>query len=169
MANINFALTALGAVATADNYAVGYPPESAIDGSDTTYHVPTGNTAHWLAVDLGAPKYITSMRLLLGAHGSYSVPTVQYCDDGINWLQSGLVLDKVGDDTYTFDGIIARYWRFSHNRYTGLGANIHAWELIGPTAGPPPVNAPACDEIQQFLDGLEAYWVPCVQNWLDAN
>jgi hypothetical protein len=172
MADINFALSALGSVATANSEAAGYPPANANDGNDLSLWRKTAQTGgNYLALDLGAPVYITRIELLGWRSQTSTTWSVQASDDGVNWntITTQASTSTPTDYSITLgDGLTARYWRFyqASSQSTCECKEFQAW---GPTAGPPPVNAPACDEIELWLDGLEAYWVPCVQTWLDSQ
>lgn len=171
MADINFALTALGATATAGGSQEGFPPDNAIDGSDVSYwRVAGGNW--WWAVDLGSAQYITAVRFLQSANGTgnYSTNTkVEYSNDGATWITLVNATTTYAWNEVLTGGLTARYWRLTCNSGASQGWILYTVECNGPTDAPPPPSNPNCTNLQAWLDGLEAYWVPCVETWLEEN
>lgn len=172
MADINYGLAALGAVATASHYTAGYPPAQVNDGSDVTawiYDYGSSSVNGWVAIDLGAAQYITSVRTLQQNSVSMSWG-LQYSYNGTDWNTIIAQATRAdGDYTNQTGGITARYWRCPCGSGFGGKFSLQEFEVIGPTEAPPPPASPNCTAMQLWLDGLEAYWVPCVQDWLDEN
>jgi len=170
MPSVNFAAPGLGAVATASSEAVGYGPAAAIDGNDLTYWRSAGSGYVEWHLDLGLARYIETARILAKSSGSTSSTyTLAYSIDGTTFVVVAVNIPRNVETVVATGGITARYWRLSATPAAANWNGLLAVEAIGPTAGPPPPGETLCADMQTWLDGLEAYWVPCVQNWLDAN
>lgn len=171
MADINYALASLGAVATASSSIHGTTPGQAIDGSDVSFW--RGLVSCTLYIDLGAAQYIESILWRnppTGALYRALTVTIGYSNDGITYSAFDPLTNLPFEDT-TFDtgGITARYWRFVVSSGLNNGAQAQEVQIIGPSDAPPPPANTNCAAMQAWLDGLESYWVPCVEAWLEAN
>lgn len=169
----NFALAANGAIATAGSYAVeSHPASMAIDGSDLTYAQSHGSTTTpgWVSIDLGAPQYITEVRQLTTIATLRDV-RLEASTDGVSWVTIQDVVPAYnGWSTVLVGGLTYRYWRFSTTAYgTAQWYQPNAIEVLGPVEAPPPPTSPAPDYIEAWLDGIEANYVPTVDDWLAAN
>lgn len=170
MTQFNYALAALGAVATTSASPAEHPPSHSIDGSDVTSTWFTTANPHWLAIDLGAAEYITDVRLYAGASNSQANWWVlQYSVNGTDWLDSGLSFDNISNITKQTGGLTARYWRIRRGSSVAYSPVVYSFEIIGPVEAPPPPDNPADEYIAAWLDGLEANYVPAVQAWLAAQ
>jgi len=170
MTNFNYALNSLGIVITAQNETQGYAKEQAFDGSDVTYAACANNTAYWLAVDLGAPQYIATSRVLgKKATQTANMWALQYSTDGTSWQNVGQAHDGQGDTSRETGGLTARYWRLYYGGSVGSGTGIYTWELIGPIEAPPPPTNPTDDYVKAWLDGINANYKPSVDEWLAEN
>jgi hypothetical protein len=171
MVDFNYALSSLGAVATAHTTQAGFPPTLAIDGSDKTYYRPGAydDVGYW-KVDLGAPQYITHVRILphIGS-GTYTL-TLQWSTDNASWNTLLTPVPWTADVDVPAGGVTARYWRFT---VSGIAAGewwgLYACECWGPVEAPPPPVNPAPTYIEDWLDGIEANYVPTITDWLAAN
>lgn len=172
MPDINYGLAALGAVADSPYTSGGFTPGQAIDGNDLTkweYDYGSSSVNSYIRVDLGAPQYITSVRTLQQNSVSMSWG-LQYSFDNVTWNTIVPQATRAdGDYTTQTGGVTARYWRCLVGSVFGGKFSLHAFDIIGPSEAPPPPANTNCEDMQAWLDGLEAYWVPCVQTWLDAN
>lgn len=171
MADYNFALASLGAVATANNNENGYPPVQAIDGSaQTQWRETTGYTYGALVIDLQVAQTIyrvhTKSVALFGATGNW---LLQYGADGVNWNNTELLFPNNAESNQSFDAITARYWRLYYAHPTNQRYAINYVELVGEVPAPPPPGGPADPYLADWLDGLQANYVPDAQDWLDAN
>lgn len=160
MTLINFANPALGAVASATGSVTGYPAGQAIDQTDVTEWRSSG--AAQLTVDLGAPQYVTNIHV----HSLTAYDwTVRYSTDNSTWNIVGTIANSLNGADLATGGISAQYWRIDdiHNN------RVASFEIWGPAEAPPPPTYPPCDYISAWLDGIEANYVPCVEDWLEAN
>lgn len=171
MVDINYALAALGATATGSGAGGGTVPGNMIDGSDVTYFQWGTAGTYYAQVDLGSPQYITSVELLQGeGAGQYSPAGIlAFSDDGTDWSTLDALTPGPGLTQVQTGGLTHRYWKYTRSSGTGPGVRFHTFAVIGPSEAPPPPENTNCDNMQAWLDGLDAYWVPCVQAWLDAN
>lgn len=169
MTNFNYALAALGATATVYSVDSSYPPSQAIDGSDVTYARQWNQYQQWLAVDLKAEQYITHVKVLQNAAGHFAAGyVVSYSHNNVDWFDVGTFNGVLGWNDYDVGGITARYWRvWATNNMSEYW--WHTLEVIGPVEAPPPVVNPAPEYINAWLDGLEANYVPTIDDWLAAN
>jgi hypothetical protein len=172
MVEFNYALASLGAVATASHTTAGYPASQAIDGSDVTqwlYDYGSSSVTMTLTVDLGAPQYIERVRTLLQAPQAQNCG-LSYSTDGTNWNVIVAVVARAnGEYSDPVDGITARYWRLTFTSGFAGSGGCKAFDVLGPVEAPPPPTSPAPTYIEAWLDGLEANYVPTIQDWLDAN
>lgn len=168
MADVNYALGALGAIATAQRFATGYPPSNYIDGNDITEWRAGSSSGGWTQIDLGAPQYITLCEIRQGPSYMTGI-TLQKSDNGTDFTNVVAVPQGTGEHSVEVGGLSARYWRLAHNGTNGGNAQMQSWRLWGPAEAPPPPTTPVCDYISAWLDGIEANFVPCVQDWLDAQ
>lgn len=173
MASVNFALAALGALASANHSNTGFPAVQAIDGSDTTYWFASwGGNMPTLTVDLGAPQYIESIDVLPASNG---VPSgtwaLYYSTDGVNFNFIHGSFPRNARFTFSGINLTARYWRLQYSTWGSDqgGSGIYHFETWGPAEAPPPPTTPVCSYIQAWLDGIEANYVPCVEDWLIDN
>lgn len=169
MTLFDYALAALGAVAGASGAAGGHPASLAIDGSDVSYWQNSGGSQK-IWVDLGASQYITECQIRHNGNlDSQLTPvTIEYSVDNVTWYTLNSFASVRWENSYATGGLTARYWRFACN-YGGAWWQVYAMRVLGPVPAPPPPTAPAPDYIEAWLDGLEANYVPTVEDWLAAN
>lgn len=170
MTDWNYGLAANGASAASNGNGGGTAPGQAIDGSDVSYWQSAyyGGAAN-IVVDLGVPQAIDSIRVLASQDADCFGPwALDYCDDGSSWQSSGVTCDAGGESSHALGGITARYWKLS-KWATAAAHRIHSIDLIGAIVAPPPPGNPEPGFIDAWLDGLEANYVPTVQDWLDAH
>lgn len=170
MVAFNYANPAIGAVVSADTTLSGHAPSQACDGSDLTYwqHTGSGGT-HWLKVDLGAPQYIDTLRVLPYGSSTAASYGVEYCNDDATWLVAINGINQRSELNQPTEGITARYWRVYASVPAANTLKIYQFELWGPVEAPPPPENPVDDYITAWLDGIEANYVPTIQDWLDAH
>lgn len=173
MTEFNYALASLGAVATAEASDSGYPPVQTIDANDLTRWTASMNAGmKSLFIDLGAPQFITSIRGL-AYRSSAQVGNWQlaYSSDGVNYNLLSVFLPNTGDTTAPVGGMTARYWRLRGvgSYWSGTFAGFYSVELWGPVEAPPPPVNPAPEYIDAWLDGIEANYVPTIDEWLAAH
>lgn len=131
MADINAALPATGAVASANHwYNASYAPAKAIDSNGGTAWgcglTPVTAGTWW--VDLGAAYTIRSVRCVQnGSNSAYraSAYNLDYSDNGVDWTTLLNVTVSAADEYYSIDPTLARYWRLDA---TAGGAND--WQLF---------------------------------------
>lgn len=171
MTIFNYALGSLGAVGTADSEAVGFTTDLAFDGSDVTGWRNLGNgTSHYLYVDLGAAQYITDLVLTIGAKTETTVTyTLDYSLDAQTWNYLGAVA-TAGNVALSTGNVTGRYFRLRFNtNISSRYVTVLTFACNGPIEAPPPPTNPTDAYIAAWLDGLEANYVPAVQDWLEAN
>jgi len=182
MTAANQALLSLGASASAQSVFSGYVADNAIDGNDTTrWHSNTVDYAQqWIVIDLGVPKAISEVRYLTDAlNHAPSTVILESSNNGTEWASLATFSPGVIDYVLALSATrTARYFKFRG----GVGG-IASWRMFsielrgGPamTDGPlpdynpvPPVFAD-CPSIAAWLTGIDTYYKPCVEAWLDAN
>lgn len=170
MADFNYALAALGCVATASGSDGGYPPSQAIDGSDVTYWSANQNYGSWIQLDFGAPIYIVSFVIKQPTTNAWAqVIYTNYSNDGSNWLSLAQQNGVQGDVTINTGGLAARYWRFTMSNTPAAHWRVYTLQALGPVTAPPPPTNPVVEPLVAWLDGLEANLAPTVDDWLADN
>lgn len=171
MTNFNYALAALGATAAGSGISGGYVAANAIDGSDVSFLRNANSSGAYLTLDLGAPQYLTELTLLHGVSNYLTSVTVYKSDDGTNWVAVTPWNLAAGLNTLPLGGITTRHFKLLKLSGTVVGTSweVYTWQAIGPVEAPPPPTNPAADYITAWLDGIEANYVPTVEDWLDAN
>lgn len=172
MADVNYALSALGAVATARGTSGGYVPDNAIDGNDLTYWQTGGYTPdQWWQVDLGAPQFLTSLDLLQSSDPNHAATamTISYGLATATEHSFGLVTVSPGANQIDLGGLWLRYLRVDTGTLNTKYWIILTAALMGPAEAPPNPVTPMCDQITAWLDAIEDNFVPCVEDWLEAN
>lgn len=162
MTLFNYGLAALGATATG-NANSGTTVEQMIDGSDAT-RCTFSNLPGNQVVDIGAPQYITQVRFLGNIPNT---PVLYYSVNGTDWLTFGNVGNFSGSKTVDVGGITARAFKLTC--LTNSGNYLYTFAVEGPVEVPPPPIAAITEPVEAWLDGLEQYLVPTVQDWLDAH
>lgn len=170
MTTFNFALASLGAVCTASNQQSGHPGALLIDGNDVTFWQNSAPNPT-LTVDLGAPQYITLVRLLQGnpTSGYCTNPILRWSTDGSTWFDLTQLAGVYGWNDWNTGGICARYWRIAIGTMAGGYCIGQSFQIWGPVEAPPPPVSPAPVYIQLWLDGIEANYVPTIDEWLAAH
>lgn len=171
MPDLNYALNDLGAVFSANYVSPGYPASQAGDNNDLTMWAKFGGAAGYpcyLYVDLGAPQFITSSRCLAYNTG-VRVFDIAYSSDAVNYNYVLQTSRGSGDYTDQTGGVLARYWRLTLDKAPSGSVGAYSWELWGPAEAPPNPTLPMCDQIEDWLDAVEANFKPCVDVWLGNN
>lgn len=172
MADVNYALASLGAVASSSGAASGHGADLAIDGNDVTWWQSSHSLSlsPWLAVDLGAPQYITYVSFLNGNAPNGSVQlNVRASVDGVNWSVITGAVVVAGENVIQVGGSIYRHWQIYDTGAGSAAWYVYSFRVYGPAEAPPNPETPMCDQITAWLDSVETNFVPCVEDWLAAN
>lgn len=170
MTNWNYLLGSQGGVITASNSVSGHGGFMANDGNDLTYWQPS-SLGQNLVCDLGVPQYIETLRFytIMGGAPKCASIVISYCNDNATWAEFGSRAIGLGENVIDIAGVTARYWKIVCTGGQSPYIQVGEVELIGPIEAPPPPANPAPEYIAAWLDGLEANYVPSVQDWLDAH
>ena len=113
---------------------------SAIDGNAATRWSSSFADNQWLAVDLGASRYIDKVSLVWEA-ASAADYRIELSPDGVNWTTAKSFSGGTGARTDTLSGLsahVGRYVRmFGTRRSTGYGFSLWEMQVLGD-------NNPAC-------------------------
>lgn len=171
MTNFNYALSALGASATASNTFSTYTAMLTIDGNDNTYWRPQNSgSGYYVTVNLGAPQYIETIQVRQ-VNGCYAAKlSFQYSNDNVTYTPLlTLVNAAAGENAYATGPLTAQYWRMIADNVVDGFVGVQAIRIIGPVPAPPPPTNPAPDYIHAWLDGIKANYEPTIQTWLDDH
>lgn len=111
---------ALGKTASASLSQSGYEPAKAVDGSTSTYWWAKSTAGHWLHVDLGTARTLSTVTLGWNGASYATAYSVQVSGDGISWnTVFSTTVGKGGAVEHSFPDISARYLRVNCTKASG--------------------------------------------------